>query len=112
MSAIYLLCLLGGCLAMLAIDRRFGLYLFADLPRALAVQAVGMAGFLAWDLTGIGLGIFRRGEGPFSIGVELLPHLPLEEIVFLWFLCHVTMIVATGAQPLLARAARTGAGRR
>ncbi len=102
-GALYLAALLGGCAAMLAIDRRFRLYLCDRPARALATQAIGVAVFLAWDLVCIRLGIFRRGEGPFTLGVELVPHLPLEEPVFLWFLCHFTMIVATGA-PLVGAA--------
>jgi lycopene cyclase domain-containing protein len=54
------------------------------------VLAAGLAFFLAWDLAGIGLGIFFRGHNK-TIGIELGPELPLEEPVFLLFLCYLVM---------------------
>lgn len=101
MSLAYLGALLGGCAAMCLLDRRLGLYLWASPRRALAVQAAGVGVLLAWDIVCIRLGIFRRGAGPWTTGVELLPHLPLEEPIFLWFLCHNAMVVFTGASLLL-----------
>lgn len=110
-SVLYLAALLGGCAAMGMLDRRFVLYLWAAPRRAGAVQAIGVALFLAWDVVCIDLGIFRRGLGPFTTGIELPGHLPLEEPLFLWFLCHFTMVVATGAPRLvpMLRARRAGA---
>lgn len=107
----YLLALLVSAGCMLLIDRRWRLYLFAAPGRALIVQAAGVALFLVADLVGIGSGIFQRGEGPYLSGLDLAPHLPVEEPIFLWFLCHVTMLAFTGARRLLdVAAARQGAG--
>ena len=50
----------------------------------------GLGVFLAWDLSGIGLGIFFRGHNQ-TIGIELAPELPLEEPIFLVFLCYLVM---------------------
>lgn len=105
-GALYLLAILGGCAAMIALDRRFALYLWQAPRRALPVQLIGVAAFLVWDVVCIHLGIFHRGQGPFTLGIELLPHLPLEEPFFLWFLCHFTMVVFTGLGRL--REARRG----
>ena len=51
----------------------------------------GVVFFLVWDLVGIGLGIFFRGETAFMTGILLAPELPLEELFFLTLLCYLTM---------------------
>ncbi|MDO5662960.1 MAG: lycopene cyclase domain-containing protein [Brachybacterium sp.] len=104
----YLAALLVSSGAMLLIDHRFRLYLFADTTRALAVQGIGVAAFVVWDLVCIQLGIFGRGDGPFLTGWEIVPHLTIEEPIFLWFLCHFTMIVLLGADRLLAGSRTAG----
>ena len=93
MGLLYLLFLLLslGCMALL--DHRFRLFFFADARRAAVVLLTGVAFFTAWDLGGIGADIFYRGETPFMLGLTLAPHLPVEEIFFLAFLCYLTMVV-------------------
>lgn len=98
----YLVVILVSSACMLLLDHRFRLYLFRDPRRALGVQAVGVGLLLAWDLICIRLGVFARGEGPYLSGYEIVPHLTIEEPFFLWFLCHLTMVVATGADRLLS----------
>lgn len=90
------LLLSAGC--MLVVDWRFRLFLFAHPVRAAAVTLTGTAFFLAWDLAGIALGIFLHGPAPYMTGIMLAPELPLEELVFLLFLCHLTMVLVLGAQ--------------
>lgn len=94
---------LTGCMALL--DRRFGLFFWADARRAAAVMTVGVVLFLAWDLIAIARGMYHRGASPAMTGLELAPELPLEELTFIVFLCYVTMIAHRGAQLLLARRA-------
>ncbi|WP_210410236.1 MULTISPECIES: lycopene cyclase domain-containing protein [Nesterenkonia] len=89
---------LGG---MLLIDHRFSLFVFSNPMRAAAVLVIGVAFFLLWDAGGIALGIFFQGTGPYMTGVVLAPELPLEEVVFLTFLCHLTMVLTLGAHRLL-----------
>jgi lycopene cyclase domain-containing protein len=90
MAAAYLLLLLGSLAAMVLLDRRFGLFFWHDARRAAAVLSTGLVFFLAWDLTGIGLGIFFRGRNE-ALGIELAPDLPLEEPIFLTFLSYLVM---------------------
>lgn len=78
-----------GCMALL--DRRFTLFFWRDVRRASVVLVLGVFFFLAWDLAGIGLDIFYRGETVIMTGVLLAPELPLEEVFFLALLCYVTM---------------------
>ncbi|GGF48281.1 hypothetical protein GCM10010922_25210 [Microbacterium sorbitolivorans] len=103
MNFVYLAALLVSLACVVLVDVRFRLFLGSDWRRALVVLAIGVAFFLAWDLAGIGLGIFVRGDGPFMTGVLLAPELPLEEPVFLLFLCEVTMVLVLGAARLLER---------
>jgi lycopene cyclase domain-containing protein len=89
-AAAYLAFLLVSLGCMVVLDRRLRLFFWADALRATVVLAAGLVFFLAWDLTGIGLGIFFRGHNE-TIGIELAPELPLEEPVFLLFLCYLVM---------------------
>jgi len=100
---LYLALLLGslGCMALL--DRRFRLVLWSAHPvRGAAVIAAGTAVFLAWDVVAISRGFYERG-GAAMTGVELAPHLPLEELFFIVFLCYVTLVL----HGLLSRVRRT-----
>jgi len=109
-SFVYLGSLLVSLACVVLVDVRFRLFLGHDWWRAFVVLAVGVVFFLAWDLAGIGLGIFLRGDGPFMTGVMLAPELPLEEPIFLLFLCEVTMVLVLGFQRLLRARARKGSG--
>ena len=93
MGFTYLAALLAflGCMALL--DRRWKLFFWDRPGRAALTLAIGLAFFLAWDLFGIGLDIFYRGETPFMLGIEVAPELPLEELFFLTFLCYLTVVL-------------------
>jgi lycopene cyclase domain-containing protein len=93
MQVLYLLGLLVALTGMVLLDRRFHLFFWQDARRAAIVLVVGLAFFLTWDLFGIGLGIFFRGETSFMTGVQLAPELPLEEPFFLVLLCYLAMNV-------------------
>lgn len=108
MSFAYLAALLVSAAGVLLLDARFRLFCWRSPARAATVLALGTAFFLAWDLAGIGLGVFLHGTGPYQTGIMLAPELPLEELVFLLFLCELTMVLVLGARRILDRA---GAGR-
>ena len=77
---IYLSLLLVSILGLGAIDHRHKLALFVS-PRATIVSvAVAVVVFLAWDLVGIALGIFFRGD----------------ELFFLILLSYNTLLVYQG----------------
>lgn len=103
---VYLALLLGclGCVAL--VDRRARLVLWSShrWPAAL-VLAVGTVAFLAWDVAAIGAGFYARG-GAAMTGIELLPHLPLEEVFFVLFLCYVTLVLHALPQRASARRRR------
>ncbi|CAD6007232.1 lycopene cyclase domain-containing protein [Agreia sp. COWG] len=91
MGVLYLVALGVSLTGMVVLDRRFTLFFFRDGRRAALVLAAGIVFFVVWDLAGIGLGIFFRGETAFMTGLQLAPELPLEEIFFLTLLCYLTM---------------------
>jgi lycopene cyclase domain-containing protein len=106
MGWLYLALLIGGIGCMLLLDRRFSLFFWHRPVAAAVVTVTGVAILVVWDLVGIGLGVFLRGEASIASGVVLAPELPLEEPVFLVFLVLCTMILYTGATRLLARRVR------
>lgn len=88
---IYLGVLLFSLAGMVILDWRLKLFVRVAPLRAGLVLLAGLLFFLAWDLSGIALGIFYRGQTQIMSGILLAPELPLEEGVFLLFLCYLTM---------------------
>jgi lycopene cyclase domain-containing protein len=91
MGLVYLAALLVALTGMVMLDRRFTLFFWADARRATIVLVAGLVFFVVWDLAGIGLGIFFRGETDFMTGLQVAPELPVEELFFLTLLVYVTM---------------------
>ena len=91
MTLLYLAALLVALTGMVMLDRRFRLFFWSAPWRAAIVLSVGVFFFLAWDLAGVGLGIFFRGETAFMTGLQVWPEVPLEEVFFLTLLCYLTM---------------------
>lgn len=91
MGILYLAALLVSLTGMVVLDRRFRLFFWRDARRAAIVLVVGVVFFLAWDLAGVGGGIFFRGETSFMTGLQIAPEIPLEEVFFLTLLCYLTM---------------------
>jgi lycopene cyclase domain-containing protein len=92
-AVLYLAALAIALFGMVMLDRRFTLFFWRDARRATIVLVVGLAFFLVWDLSGIGLGIFFRGETSFMTGLQVAPELPIEEPFFLALLVYLTMNV-------------------
>jgi lycopene cyclase domain-containing protein len=91
MGWLYLGALAIALVGMVILDRRLSLFFWRGAVRATIVLAVGLVFFLVWDLQGIRLGIFFRGETPFMTGWQWAPELPLEEPFFLLLLCYLAM---------------------
>jgi lycopene cyclase domain-containing protein len=103
MAGAYLLALLVSFAGTLAIDLRVGLIARrAPLATLLAVGA-GTAFFLAWDIVGIVTGVFVKGGSPLLLGIDLAPHLPVEELVFLAFLSYLAVFLWYATLRILAR---------
>lgn len=106
MGVLYLLALLVALTGMVVLDRRFSLFFWRDALRASIVLIVGVIFFLIWDLSGITLGIFFRGETSFMTGILVGPELPLEEVFFLTLLCYLTMNLVAFAATIRVRRPR------
>jgi lycopene cyclase domain-containing protein len=103
MHLLYLTSLLVCLACMALVDRRWRLVLWSSRPwRAALVLAAGTVLFLVWDVVAIDAGFYARG-GALMTGIELAPHLPLEELFFIMFLCYVTLVLHGLVGLLLAR---------
>ena len=107
----YLSTLLLGLGCMVLMDRRWGLVLWADALRAVAVLGVGMAVFVGWDLAALHLHLYRPGGSALSTGAEVAPGLPVEELFFIGFLCYLTLVLHRLLQQLSGRRGRRPASR-
>ncbi len=54
---------------------------------------ISVAFFLVWDLAGIALGIFFRGNAGHLTGITLSKELPIEEIFFLIVLSYSALLL-------------------
>lgn len=98
MPGLYLVAILVSAAGIAALDARFRLA-FWHRPRRTAVAVVaGTALLLAWDLVGIAAGVFVKGDSPLLLGIDLAPHLPLEEPFFLAFLCQLAITAWAAAE--------------
>ena len=95
MPGIYLGAILFSLAGMIAIDLKFGLALRTAPGRTALAVGLGTAFFLAWDAVGIVTGVFVKGESPLFVGIDLAPHLPLEEVFFLVFLSYLGLVLWT-----------------
>lgn len=103
MPGLYLLAILLSFGGITAIDVRSRLVI-RDAPARTAITVVvGTLFFVVWDLVGIATGVFVKGDSPLLIGVELAPHLPIEEPVFLAFLCYLALVTWAAAERMLRR---------
>lgn len=98
----YLTCLVVSLSGLALADWWFRLAFFSDWRRSLRSLLPVYVLLLAWDMLGIGLGIFFIGDSRFDSGIVLAPELPLEEPFFLALLIYVTLIFYL----LLARLSR------
>ena len=112
MSLAYLAALAVSAVGVGLIDARWRLALFrAPRPTIVAVLATA-ALLLVIDLVGIATGNFRLGASPWMTGIEVLPHLPIEELGFVAFLAYVSLVAWAAAMRVLdARAGGAGAPR-
>ena len=93
MSLLYLAALLGSMFCMGLVDRRWKLFVFRRPGVALAAVGCGFVLFLVWDVVAIALDMYTKGDSPAMTGIDVAPHLPVEELVFITFLCYITGVL-------------------
>jgi len=106
MPGVYLLAILVSAAGIALLDRRWRLAAWAAPGRTAAAVGIGTAFFVLCDVAGIAAGVFVKGASPLLLGIDLAPHLPVEEPVFLAFLCYLALVAWAGALRLLARRQR------
>jgi len=89
----YLAALLVSIAGLGFLDWRYRVAVCDQPRRALITIGVAVAIFLAWDIAGVGLGIFFRGDAEYMTGVLLAPEVPLEELFFLILLNYQTLLL-------------------
>ncbi len=97
----YLAALLVSLGAMALIDARWRLAFWRAPGAAALAVGTGTALLLAWDVVGIGFGVFFRGDSAWATGLVIAPELPIEEPVFLVFLCYLALVSVLGAERIL-----------
>ena len=105
----YLAGLLLSIGAMALIDARWRLAFWKSPGASAAALGAGTALLLLWDLVGIGFGVFFRGDSPWATGLVLAPELPVEEPIFLVFLCYLSLVAVLGIERMLRRDAGSDA---
>lgn len=108
MSLIYLGVLLASIAGVTLVDLRWRVALWWDAKRTLIAVASSTALLIMWDLFGIGFGVFRMGSADVMTGVEILPHLPIEEPVFLVGLSYLSAVAYRLALRIPRRASGPG----
>lgn len=93
MPGVYLGAILFSLAGMIAIDVKYHLVLRSAPWRTTGAILLGTCFFLLWDAVGIVTGVFVKGDSPLLIGVDLAPHLPLEEVFFLLFLSYLAIVL-------------------
>ena len=99
MSAAYLIGILVSAIGVGLIDARWRLAVFHRPLRALF--AVTATSLLLLVIGGIATGNFILGDSQWMTGIELLPHLPIEEIAFILFLSYVSLVAVSASSRAL-----------
>jgi lycopene cyclase domain-containing protein len=111
MPGLYLVLLLVSAAGIATLDARFRLAFWVAPVRTATAVGIGTLFFLVWDLVGIATGVFVKGESPLLLGIDLAPHLPVEEPVFLAFLSYLALVVHAAAMRRGSRTTTADAGR-
>lgn len=88
----YLAVLVLSLIGVYLLDRRHQLAFTINPKRAILSLIPAYLVFLVWDVAGIALGIFFRGNNTLLSGLQLFPEFPIEELFFLALLCYSTLI--------------------
>ena len=99
----YLLILILSLVGLYLLDRTHKLAFTASPKRAFWSMVPAFVVFVIWDIAGIALGIFFRGNNTLLTGIQIFPEFPIEEIFFLALLCYSTLIALTWISKVLNR---------
>lgn len=97
----YLAILIVSLIGCYLLDRTHKLAFTVDPKRAFWSMVPAFLVFFVWDIAGISLGIFFRGNNTLLTGIQLFPEFPIEEVFFLMLLCYSTLIALTWISKVL-----------
>jgi lycopene cyclase domain-containing protein len=97
----YLAILVLSLVGLYLLDRTHKLAFTVDPKRAFLAMVPAFIVFMIWDIAGIALGIFFRGNNTLLTGIQVFPEFPVEEIFFLALLCYSTLIALTWISKVL-----------
>lgn len=97
----YLAILIVSLIGCYLLDRTHNLAFTVDPKRAFWSMVPAFVVFVIWDIAGISLGIFFRGNNKLLTGIQLFPEFPIEEVFFLMLLCYSTLIALTWISKVL-----------
>ncbi|NCU30182.1 lycopene cyclase domain-containing protein [Candidatus Saccharibacteria bacterium] len=89
----YMLAITLSFIGILIIDKKYNLAFFFDIIRTTTTLLIGVLLFSLWDILGVALNIFFSGSSPYMSGWYIAPEFPVEEIMFLTFLCYFTLVL-------------------
>lgn len=99
----YLLALVIALAGLATLDWRYKLALWYKRRRTLLTIIICVGIFLAWDVAGIALGIFKHGGSVYSLPLQLAPEFPMEELIFLTLLCYNALLLMRAGEKLWPR---------
>lgn len=92
----YLFVLLFSISGLLFIDYRYKLAFWHDKRRTAWTIGITMLIFILWDIIGITIGIFFKGNSQYILPFVIAPEFPVEELFFLFLLSFVTLLIYRG----------------
>ncbi len=81
---------------LLSVDYRYKLAFWHDARRTAWTVGVTMLVFVVWDIIGINLGIFYKGDSRYMLPFVIAQEFPVEELLFLFLLSFVTLLLYRG----------------
>lgn len=92
MAGVYLAAILTSHVGIALLDARWKLAVWARPRPALVAIAALTVLFVAIDVLAIAMGLYGLGESPALLGWNLAPHFPVEELFFIVFLSHLSLV--------------------
>lgn len=89
---LYLAGLMVSIIGLGVADWRFKLAVFVDANRTVRAVLAGWVVLLVWDAIGIAADIFHVGASSYATGWLIAPDMPIEEPVFLFLLCYLSLL--------------------
>jgi lycopene cyclase domain-containing protein len=96
MEYAYLVGLIVSITGLALLDYRFKLAFWHNKMQTIYTLLVAIGVFIAWDICGIILGIFKHGSSAFNLPFTIAPEFPIEELFFLTLLCYTALMLYRG----------------